>query len=234
MKGVITLIFTMLVLTSFNLNSQTVWTGTKKTFTKADNADWTLETNQDRITATVWITRKDNEGLLNIFSESNYSKPVSPADTEWAFGTTANYASLTYGAWREITRNSPNGDHENLPNQDMVLHLITEDIYIDLKFLSWTSNDNGGGFSYERSTDQALGINDEKLNSLNIYPNPSSDYVFLNDSYRGEEVILLDILGKNVLTVKVAQNNSIDIRKLVKGIYFLRAKDNAVARFIKK
>ena len=34
---------------------------------------------------------------------------------------------------------------------DMVLHLITDDIYIDIKYLSWTQNGQGGGFSYQRS-----------------------------------------------------------------------------------
>jgi hypothetical protein len=36
--------------------------------------------------------------------------------------------------------------------QDAVLHLISENIYLSIKFTSWTSGANGGGFSYERST----------------------------------------------------------------------------------
>ncbi|MCX5654761.1 MAG: autotransporter-associated beta strand repeat-containing protein, partial [Planctomycetota bacterium] len=32
------------------------------------------------------------------------------------------------------------------------MHLISEDIYIDIKFTSWTSGGAGGGFSYERAT----------------------------------------------------------------------------------
>ena len=40
---------------------------------------------------------------------------------------------------------------------DAVVHLITEDIYIDIRFLSWTTGNGqggtgGGGFSYMRST----------------------------------------------------------------------------------
>jgi hypothetical protein len=35
--------------------------------------------------------------------------------------------------------------------KDAVLHLIADDIYLDIKFLSWTAG-GGGGFSYERST----------------------------------------------------------------------------------
>ncbi|MBD1398871.1 HYR domain-containing protein [Pontibacter sp. JH31] len=32
------------------------------------------------------------------------------------------------------------------------MHLIAENIYIGIKFLSWTENNQGGGFSYERTT----------------------------------------------------------------------------------
>jgi hypothetical protein len=42
-----------------------------------------------------------------------------------------------------------------IDGQDLVLHLITENIYMDIKFTSWKSG-KGGGFSYERSTDQPI------------------------------------------------------------------------------
>jgi hypothetical protein len=32
------------------------------------------------------------------------------------------------------------------------MHLLDEDIYIDIKFTNWTSMASGGGFSYQRST----------------------------------------------------------------------------------
>lgn len=33
-----------------------------------------------------------------------------------------------------------------------MLHLVAADIYTDIRFLSWTSGGDGGGFSDERST----------------------------------------------------------------------------------
>ena len=42
-----------------------------------------------------------------------------------------------------------------IDGQDLVLHLITDNIYMDIKFTSWKSG-KGGGFSYERSTDQPI------------------------------------------------------------------------------
>ena len=32
------------------------------------------------------------------------------------------------------------------------MHLVQDQIYLNVKFLSWTSSGGGGGFSYERST----------------------------------------------------------------------------------
>jgi hypothetical protein len=135
-----------------------VWTGPTITFTKASAADWTLAANQDRITDSTWLTRKDNKGLFNIVSEAGFSDApasLSPVNTEWAFGdNAAAYASLTFTTL--INLGGPysiGGDLSAGP--DLVLHLISDDIYIDLKFLNWEQNYNAGGrgaFSYERST----------------------------------------------------------------------------------
>lgn len=126
---------------------QIVWTGPSITFTKTDFADWTLAENQDRLTDNVWITRADSQGIFNIRVENSYSPP-SPADTEWAFGNAADYESLTFDTWFNLHQMNP----PSLIGVDAVVHLITDDIYVDIKFLSWTSFAGGGGFSYERST----------------------------------------------------------------------------------
>jgi hypothetical protein len=76
--------------------AQTIWTGSTTTFIKEKKGDWTLETNQDRIKSNVWITRGANGGIFNSAAEPTGASTISPKDTEWAYGTTANYASLTY------------------------------------------------------------------------------------------------------------------------------------------
>ena len=86
--------------------------------------------------------------MYNIKSESGYSRSNSPFDIEWAYGTTANYASLTYSSWEVFNSSLP----FTMLDQDIVLHLITDNIYIDLKFTSWTMSNSGGGFSHIRST----------------------------------------------------------------------------------
>ena len=126
-----------------------VWDGPDIEFTKVNFSDWTLADNQDQITDDVWITRQNVAGIFNFKQEANYNNS-SPADTEWATGSAADFASLTFTDWRTWH----GGNSPSIIGVDAVLHLISEDIYIDIKFLSWTSGRGvgGGGFSYQRST----------------------------------------------------------------------------------
>lgn len=147
-------IFTILAITTLFFSAAVshaapvVWNGPPKVFFKADFADWTLASNQDRITDNVWITRQNRNGIFNIRQESEYNRPQSPIDTEWATGSAADYESLTFTDWLTWNGRNPRNDI----NLGAVLHLITDDIYIDIEFLAWTGQRNGGGFAYERST----------------------------------------------------------------------------------
>lgn len=126
-----------------------IWTGSKIVFTKPNFADISLPKNQDRITDNVWITRADFQGIFNIKSEpAGYLHFFSPADTEWVFGTTADLCNLVFESWEDTIESVP----IVISNKNMVVHLITDNIYIDIKFLTWQCCGQGGGFSYERST----------------------------------------------------------------------------------
>jgi hypothetical protein len=137
-----------------------LWNGPAITFTKLDFADPTLSINQDRLTSNVWLTRGSNRPLFNILVESGPTD-FSPADTEWAFGRTqpgnpgpiraSNYANLLFNPFIPALHGAIGSNILDTPG---VLHLISDDIYLDIEFTSWTSG--GGGFSYTRSTpDQA-------------------------------------------------------------------------------
>ena len=131
----------------------TVWNGPKVVFTKANGADPNQAANQDRLTSNVWLTRGGSQGLYNVAREAFFTHSVSPADTEWASGTTANYASLKYTDWETWAKSV--GNPPATPGVNAVLHLKTDGIYLDIKFLSW--DQRSGGFSYERSTTATQG-----------------------------------------------------------------------------
>jgi glucose/arabinose dehydrogenase len=121
----------------------TVWTGPTTNFTNVTASD------QDRLTPNVWITRGSAQGIYNAKTEAGFTHFFSPADTEWADGTTANYASLTYTDWNTWAKVVHPGPPSTV-GVNAVVHLISEDIYLDVNFTSWGGL--GGGFSWDRST----------------------------------------------------------------------------------
>ena len=139
----------LLITAAAPVSAATIWSGPKLTFSKGSFADETDPANQDRITDNVWITRGAVRGIYNARTESAYEINVSPEDTEWAFGTTADLESLTFEPWQVAVNNNPPAS----TGQDMVVHLITDNIFIDIKFTEWGLGAQGGGsFEYERST----------------------------------------------------------------------------------
>ena len=125
----------------------TIWSGPSLTFTKDDGADPTAEANQDRLTANVWITRSNDGGqIFNAVTETTWDQTASPQGTAWAQGTTSEIANLDFQPFRAAV-----GQPKDVVGKALVMHLIEDDIYIDVQFTSWSQGRNGG-FAYERST----------------------------------------------------------------------------------
>src|ERR1039457_3861615 len=127
----------------------TIWTGPTTTFTQA--APYPNTGDRDQLTANVALTRATPSGggtggMFNAVTETSFSKGFSPADTEWAIGSLANYATLSYTDWTTCGGGNP---VHNLPGQQLVVHLISDNIYLSLLF---TFLPSGPGFSYNRST----------------------------------------------------------------------------------
>jgi len=240
MKQIYILFTIMISLFNGNeINAQTEWTGPITTFIKANNADWTLEVNQDRITSNVWITRANNQSVFNIADNTDTTSGdcsfSSPFDTEWAFGTIADGVNtLTFGTF--LGSNFADcAPPSSVINQNAVLHLITDDIYIDIKFLSWSSGDSGGGISYERSTDQTLSTNEFELeNNIKLFPNPSSELIQISGLKENENYRIYNISGSEIKNGIVSNNEQIDIRNFSNGLYFLKFDNGNTIKFIKK
>ncbi len=138
--------------------SQTVWSGYDFTFTKPNFAQPTNPQYQDRITDSIWITRGVNQPIYNIESEAGYGAS-SPAGTRWATylnnpGETiaaANYANLAVFEDFVTAFGGPGTlmFPERVTGGDAVLHLIEENIYLDIRFTIWGGTGTGA-FSYDR------------------------------------------------------------------------------------
>ncbi|MBK6285625.1 MAG: T9SS type A sorting domain-containing protein [Draconibacterium sp.] len=199
----------VLLLNTGKLTAQTIWTGEKIVFTKAANSDWTLSSNQDSITNNVRITRATTKGIFNIAKETAYITDVSPADTKWAFGTTTGMDTLKFDNWEITVAGNPPG----MLNRDMVLYLITDSIYIDIKFTLWSVGNAGGGFSYERSTAPLVSIEAFKNNGkVKLFPNPAAGYIQISGLKSNENYIIYNLLGTPVFNGTIFNNEKIDIK----------------------
>ncbi len=220
---------------------QSIWTGAPTTFSLSDNSDWSQEANQDRITDKVWLTRANTGGIFNIVSETDYTSLVSPVDTEWAFGTIADIETLTFDTWE----NTISSDPQSMLNLDMVLHLLTDNTYIDIKFTSWTGNTLSkstfkknafmqNGMSYQRSTNQALEVKTYRNeNELTLFPNPSSNAINIRGFTGFKRYAIYNILGTKLKIGKIKHNEAIDIQHLTDGLYFISFDNQKGLKFIK-
>jgi len=145
-------LWAVLFLATVQARAAVLWNGPTISFSKAAFADPALPANQDRLTSDVWLTRNSSSGLYNAALETGFANFSSPAGTEWSYGTLANYASLTYTNWEGWFGGPPpnGGGPGSTVGKDAVLHLISDDIYLSIKFTSFGSS--GGAFSYDRST----------------------------------------------------------------------------------
>jgi hypothetical protein len=113
-------------------------------FTKTDYVDST-----DIITSAVHLTRKNSRGIFNAVSELSYINNVSPADTEWSYIQTTpinDPTLLPYTDWENAVDAVP----PDMVNCYIYMHIISENRYFEMHFLSWTQGALGGGFSYNR------------------------------------------------------------------------------------
>jgi hypothetical protein len=145
LKRIIMTLFLISIL--MPLAAQEVWTGPMIEFEKADGADPAAAANQDRITDSVWITRGNSGGqIYNAVSESRANSRISPDNTLWALGTTADIDSLSFRNFRQAV-----GSPKSVVGKDLVMYIESDDIYIDVVFTSWSTGKDGG-FSYMRSS----------------------------------------------------------------------------------
>ena len=133
--------------TSSDTTSSNIWSGPMVQFSKEDGADFSQESNQDRITSNVWITRGNAGQIFNIAKENSAVKADSPVRTLWAKGNIDNIDNLTFEPFRQAV-----GQPKTVVGLDLVLYLVDDDIYLSVKFTSWSQGQKGG-FAYERSSE---------------------------------------------------------------------------------
>ena len=228
-KAIYTSLIMLLPLFSFG---QEIWNGNFIEFTKDSLADWTLEENQDRITDNVWITRKNTQGIFNIAQETGFSHlNGSPVDTEWSYGTTSQIDQLTFEPWSWAIDSMVT----EMIGQDMVVHLITDDIYIDIRVLEWGVTHAGFGyFKYRRATENVLSVNQIQKSGFLVYPNPTQNSVQVKGLINASPFRLISASGSLENSGILKPLQVLDIHDLNPGLYYLVLNEESLLKFIKK
>lgn len=229
----ISLLFCILIVISQIVSAQRIWSSAHgtATFTKQAFSDWKQAPNQDRISDSVWITRANTQSIFNIRKDTAYATNA-PSGTLWAFGKTDSFATLTYKTFVSLSGGSP----QSLVGKDLVLHLVAENIYLDVKFLTYGGGNGGGGFSYIRAA-SILGnawesfIFPAAFELKQNYPNPFNPSTMIDYQLPMNNFVSLkiyDAIGREVAILvneeKEAGYYSVtfDGSTLSSGIYFAR------------
>jgi hypothetical protein len=78
----------------------------------------------------------------------------------------------------------------------------------------------------------SLSVNEFTSNKFTIYPNPTSDLLYISGNNDIETLEIFDLNGRQLF--KKAGINSVDISDLSKGVYFIKLNGKETFKFIKK
>ena len=72
--------------------------------------------------------------------------------------------------------------------------------------------------------DNTAGVNDINDSQIVIYPNPTTDFIYLSNINEKLDYKLYDVTGKITMEGKISTDNKIDLRNLKRGMFFLQLK----------
>ena len=79
-----------------------------------------------------------------------------------------------------------------------------------------------------------LGLDELNIRDITLFPNPSTDFIYLSGIKEKVEYNIFSSDGKILLSGSLRQNKNIDVRILNSGIYILQLDNKSTTRFIKK
>lgn len=116
-----------------------------------------------------------------------------------------------------------------VPEQTDVFVLMTYTRNLFGQFSSVVLGSNLSGFEVDYSINGqirllytgALSVKDEiTIERLHIYPNPTSNYIYLSASQKIDKIEVYDLLGKQVLSTN--QTEKVNLDKLSEGLYLVK------------
>ena len=163
-----------------------------------------------------------------------------------AFSYSFDATSLNTGTWTTITAldlkekltsvNSNLAVNGNLAaNYSLLSNIITglnwtNGTNLWIKWVDDNDSGNNGLYAIDNfiiSVSEILGLKQNAIAGLNMYPNPVSfgTLYITSNSTEAKSIAVYDVLGKQVLNVKTS-NSAVDVSSLKGGIYFVKISED--------
>ena len=104
----------------------------------------------DSIDTGLVITRGNNGGIYNDDAEGGWNSDVSPQGTEWNIDGWSDLSNLLTRTYTNFASAFSYQIGERILGKEAIMHDTINDKYYAVKFLQWTQNSNGGGFTWQR------------------------------------------------------------------------------------
>jgi hypothetical protein len=118
----------------------------KENYATANNVD----VIEDDSTLQIGITRGNNQGIYNPFTEEEWDEDVSPQGTLWNIDGWDDLTDVETRTYTTFYNAYDQNIGNNILGSKAVMYVPSIDKYYAIQWLSWTQNNQGGGFSYLR------------------------------------------------------------------------------------
>ena len=118
----------------------------KENYATANNVD----VIEDDSTLQIGITRGNNQGIYNPFTEEEWDEDVSPQGTLWNIDGWDDLTDVETRTYTTFYNAYDQNIGNNILGSKAVMYVPSIDKYYAIQWLSWTQNNAGGGFSYLR------------------------------------------------------------------------------------
>ena len=205
-----------------------------------------------------WYLTNLNDGIGDNIIVSNISPPISPTFTPTELLDFSGIVCNDYGGyftydafnnWLYLEEFGPClcGSCNNPPQSHVDLEAGFFDFFIPGSNYFYTITDGTPGekvltldsqiFSTLIFSNVFLGVSDQKVTKVNVYPNPVSDRLFIaSEGVPIEKITVYSISGIQVIETSV-DTNSINVSGLSEGLYFIEifsSEGKSVQKFIKR
>ena len=167
----------------------------------------------------------DVSSVTNMSSMFFYATSFNQSLNNWDISSVINMQEMF--SYSSLSTDNYDGVLNSWSQQDVISGVILRAIGVNycngedarqnlIDTFGWIITDDGLDCA-------TAGVDDQNQLDISIYPNPTSDIVYIEGNYTQLKVVVYDILGKQVMNKPIT--NHIDISQLEKGVYILQLSD---------